>query len=120
IPLRLTQSLDDEIQPRVSPDGQRVAFASNRGNDDGDFDIWVMRLLGRSSPDETGGRGPAVRFARAPGYDGYPTWSPDGTRLAYYAVRDGVGATWVAGIDPLSSSGSNAGAAALRSAFPPV
>ena len=117
IPLRLTQSLDDEIQPRVSPDGQRVAFASNRGNDDGDFDIWVMRLLGRSSPDEGGGRGPAVRFARTPGYDGYPTWSPDGTRLAYYAVRDGVGATWVAGIDALSSVSAPA---AARSALPPV
>jgi gamma-glutamyltranspeptidase len=117
IPLRLTQSLDDEIQPRVSPDGQRVAFASNRGNDDGDFDIWVMRLLGRSSPDEAGGRGPAVRFARVSGYDGYPTWSPDGARLAYYAVRDGVGATWVAGIDPLSGTAVQASA---RSAFPPV
>jgi Tol biopolymer transport system component len=26
IPLRLTQSLDDEIEPHVSPDGRRVAF----------------------------------------------------------------------------------------------
>jgi Tol biopolymer transport system component len=32
IPLRLTQSQDDEVQPRVSPDGRRLAFASNRGN----------------------------------------------------------------------------------------
>jgi gamma-glutamyltranspeptidase / glutathione hydrolase len=106
IPLRLTQSLDDEVQPRVSPDGRRIAFASNRASDDGDFDIWMMRLLDRSVPDETGGRGPAVRFARNAGYDGYPTWSPDGTRLAYYAVRDGVASTWVVGVDPLSDSGT--------------
>ena len=115
IPLRLTQSLDDEIQPRVSPDGQRVAFASNRANDDGDFDLWIMRLLGRSVPDESGGRGPAVRFARTFGYDGYPTWSPDGHRLAYYGVRDGVASTWVAGVEPLSGAATTAG---IRVALP--
>ena len=48
----------------MSPDGDALAFASNRGNDEGDFDIWVMRLFDKSTPDETGGRGPAMRFAR--------------------------------------------------------
>jgi gamma-glutamyltranspeptidase len=105
IPLRLTQSQDDEIQPRVAPDGRRMAFTSNRGNDDGDFDIWLMRLFDKNTPDETGGRGPAFRFARVPGYDGYPAWSPDGMRLAYYAVRDGVGSTWIAGVAPMTESG---------------
>ena len=52
VPLRLTQSQDDEMQPRVSPDGRRLAFTSNRGNDEGDFDIWVMRLFDKSTPDE--------------------------------------------------------------------
>ncbi|HLG57987.1 MAG TPA: gamma-glutamyltransferase [Vicinamibacterales bacterium] len=108
VPLRLTQSQDDEMQPRVSPDGRRVAFTSNRGNDDGDFDIWVMRLLDKSTPDEAGGRGPAVRFERQAGYEGYPAWSPDGSRLAYYAVRDGVGSTWVANINALTENTSAA------------
>ena len=116
IPLRLTQSLDDEVQPRVSPDGRRVAFASNRGNDEGDYDIWMMRLFGKSTPDETGGRGPAIRFARQAGYEGHPAWSPDGTRLAYYAVRDGVGSTWVAGVAPLNDGG----AGPSRPVAPPV
>jgi gamma-glutamyltranspeptidase len=100
IPLRLTQSPDDEVQPRVAPDGRRLAFSSNRGTEDGDFDIWVMQLLGRDARAPAGGRGPAVRYVRAAGYDGYPTWSPDGTRLAYYAVRDGIGSTWVGSINP--------------------
>jgi gamma-glutamyltranspeptidase len=106
IPLRLTQSPDDELQPSVSPDGRRIAFTSNRNTDDGDFDIWLMRLFDRSSPPSGGGRGPVVRLARQPGYDGFPEWSPDGTRLAYYAVRDGVGSTWVTNVDQLSESDS--------------
>jgi gamma-glutamyltranspeptidase len=101
IPMRLTQSPDDELQPRVSPDGRRVAFTSNRNSDDGDFDIWMMRLFDRAAPVSRGGRGPAVRLARQPGYDGFAEWSPDGSRLAYYAVRDGVGSTWVTGVNPL-------------------
>jgi gamma-glutamyltranspeptidase len=115
VPLRLTQSLDDEIQPRVAPDGRRVAFASNRGNDEGDFDIWLMRLFERNTPDAAArprlgavagqGAGPAFRLARVAGYDGHPAWSPDGTRLAYYAVRDGVGSTWVAGVAAVTESG---------------
>lgn len=105
IPLRLTQSQDDEVQPRVSPDGRRLAFASNRGNDEGDYDIWLMRLFDKNTPDETGGRGPALRFARLNGYEGHPAWSPDGGRLAYYAVRDGLGSTWVAGVTPISDVG---------------
>ena len=116
IPLRLTQSQDDEVQPRVSPDGRRLAFASNRGNDEGDFDIWLMRLFDKNTPDETGGRGPAFRFARLTGYEGHPVWSPDGTRLAYYAVRDGLGSTWVAGVVPLTESG----AGPSRPVAPPV
>jgi gamma-glutamyltranspeptidase len=104
IPLRLTQSPDDELQPRVSPDGRRIAFTSNRNSDDGDFDIWLMRLFDRSAPASSGGRGPAVRLARQPGYDGFPEWSPDGTRLAFYAVRDGVASTWVTGVTLLSDA----------------
>jgi len=106
VPLRLTQSPDDEVHPRVSPDGRRIAFASNRGSDDGDFDIWLMPMLERNVTEETGGRGPALRFARLNGFEGYPAWSPDGGRLAYYAVRDGQGSTWVA---PLPSAGAAIG-----------
>lgn len=117
IPLRLTQSPDDELQPRVSPDGRRIAFTSNRASDDGDFDVWLMRLFDRSSPPSSGGRGPAIRLARQPGYDGFAEWSPDGTRLAYYSVRDGVGSTWVTSVTPLTEGDS---LAVLRPPSPPV
>jgi gamma-glutamyltranspeptidase len=120
-PIALTQTPDDEVQPRVSPDGRRVAFVSNRDNDDGDFDIWIMRLFERgvaASRDPRVRRGPVTRLERARGYDGYPTWSPQGDRLAYYAVRDGVGSTWVASVSLLSASVETA--ATARPDAPPV
>ncbi len=40
-----------------------------------------------------------MRVARLRGQDDYPAWSPDGGRIAFYAVRDGVGSTWVATVD---------------------
>jgi gamma-glutamyltranspeptidase len=108
-----------------------VAFASNRGNDEGDFDIWLIRLFDKNTRDETIRLGqafaPALRFARVAGYDGHPAWSPDGVRLAYYAVRDGIGSTWVAAVapmnDPAALPGRAAfalGASAPRPLAPPV
>jgi gamma-glutamyltranspeptidase len=99
---RLTQSPDDELHPRVSPDGRRLAFTSNRNSDDGDFDIWMMRLFDRTSGGSSPGRGPAVRLARQSGYDGFAEWSPDGARLAFYSARDGVGSTWVTAVNALT------------------
>ena len=98
LPLRLTQSPDSEIHPRVSPDGTRIVFASDRDSEDGDFDIWVMRLVAPGEP--AASRGPATRVVRMRGQDGYPAWAPDGGRVAFYAVREGVGSTWVATVDP--------------------
>jgi gamma-glutamyltranspeptidase/glutathione hydrolase len=103
----------------VSPDGTRLAFASDRLSDEGDVDLWVMRLPARGEPVKVVSRAAAtgassmtpeastrrpsgpVRVVQARGLDGYPSWSPDGDRLAYYAVREGVGSTWVVTVDPL-------------------
>jgi gamma-glutamyltranspeptidase len=117
-PMRLTDTPDNEMQPRVSPDGTRVAFASDRDSDEGDVDLWVMRLPARGEPITVVGRTAApgsssiapastaprsgpVRIVQARGLDGYASWSPDGSRLAYYAVREGIGSTWVITVDPL-------------------
>ena len=129
-PQRLTETADDEVQARVSPDGARVAFASDRESDEGDFDIWVMRLPAKgepmpaapaAKPGATRERSERdadrlsrpVRLAQARGLDGYPSWSPEGDRLAYYAVREGIGSTWVSLVDPLPPPGT-AGARAPR------
>ena len=118
-PVRLTDTSDNEFQPRVSPDGTRIAFASDRESDEGDVDLWVIRLPAKgetkpvlsratsapgassTAPTPTRRRPPAVRIVEARGLDGHPSWSPEGNRLAYYAVREGIGSTWVIAVDPL-------------------
>jgi DNA-binding winged helix-turn-helix (wHTH) protein/dipeptidyl aminopeptidase/acylaminoacyl peptidase len=60
-----------------SPDGQRIAFASNQ---DGNFDIWVQRLGGE-----------AVRITDSPADDTQPAWSPIGDEIVFHSERDGGG-----------------------------
>jgi Tol biopolymer transport system component len=56
--------------PRLSPDGTRVAFHSNRG---GKYDIWILRTDG-SRPEQV------TAIPDKPAY--HPIWSPDGARIA--------------------------------------
>jgi Tol biopolymer transport system component len=56
--------------PKFSPDGSRIAFASNRN---GNWDIFVM-------PSD-GGR--AVQVTDTTAHELHPSWSPDGTRLTF-------------------------------------
>ncbi|MEZ4727347.1 MAG: SH3 domain-containing protein [Caldilineaceae bacterium] len=66
----------DNVYPTVSPDGQRVAFVSDR---DGNQEIYVVNVDGSN----------LTRLTYAPGSDKWPAWSPDGQRLAFDSERDG-------------------------------
>src|SRR5262245_8815768 len=73
---RLTHSPGIDTEPVFSPDGGRIAFASDRA---GNLDIWVMNADGTNP----------VRLTSAPEAENEPAWSHAGTRLAYTKILDG-------------------------------
>jgi Tol biopolymer transport system component len=86
-PINLTaDSADDEDHPSFSPDGERIAFRSNR-------DGGGIFVMGRT--------GEAVRRVTPEGFN--PAWSPDSTRIVYASISqelrpantEGFGELWV-------------------------
>jgi len=72
---RLTYGEWEDIHPALSPDGKRIAFASNRSG------FWDLYLLEIES-------GETTRLTNTPEYDGAPSWSPDGAWLASESYVD--------------------------------
>jgi len=81
---QLTQG-ESVSEPRFSPDGTEILFASNRGTRPG---LWVVSPAGEGT------------FLRAIAYDdslpASPAWSPDGTKIVVSSTRLGFGrCLWV-------------------------
>jgi Tol biopolymer transport system component/tRNA A-37 threonylcarbamoyl transferase component Bud32 len=80
---RVLPNTRDASQPRVSPDGSRLAFCSAAR------DIWVMER-------DTGAANPLL----ATGNSSFnPAWSPDGSLIAYSCLIGEQSDLWVAGAD---------------------
>ena len=79
---RLTSQRGDNFGPRVSPDGSRVVFQSNRtGNDE----IWLLELDSGAQRQVTDDRAT----------DRLPVWSPDGRQILFVSNRGGPFQLWV-------------------------
>jgi Tol biopolymer transport system component len=93
---RLTHSVGWDVEPDWSPDGSKIAFASARdGNGDPALyvaEIYVMNADG-SAP---------TRLTNSTGEDSYPSWSPDGTKIAFWSANGGP-----YGISVMNADGSN-------------
>ena len=75
---RLTENRKNDESPSWSPDGERIAFVSDRKGDGENRDIYVM--------DADGGNQQRLTENRQD--DGYPSWSPDSKRIAFWSYRD--------------------------------
>ena len=78
--LTLGTSLDR--QPTYSPDGQLLAFSTNRA---GNLDIWVIHLES----------GEVRRATDHPGTDWDPSFTPDGEHLVWSSDREGHFEIWM-------------------------
>ena len=81
----LTNSPGADEQPSWSPDGSRIAFMSTR---DGNAEIYVMDADGSNVRRLTNN---AATGQQSPyfGIDQQPTFSPDGTKIAFISYRAG-------------------------------
>jgi eukaryotic-like serine/threonine-protein kinase len=74
VPLKLPAAAYQE--PRISPDGKRIAFTSGDGRE---VAVWIYELSGTTAPRRLAGAG----------HNRFPIWSADGERVAFQSDRDG-------------------------------
>jgi hypothetical protein len=77
---QLTTDTADDVMPAVSPDGQRIAFSSNRS---GSWQIFTMPITG----------GKAMQITTAGGDNLHASWSPDGSKVVYCRLGE-VSGRW--------------------------
>lgn len=82
---QLTSEPGADVQPAFSPDGSRIAFASNRT---GNWDIWIVGIDGGAPVQVTQGAADQLQ----------PSWSPDGTQLVFcsFPAEAGQWELWIA------------------------
>lgn len=78
---RLTDHTHENMFPRLSPDGAKVAYQSNRTGDD---EIWLLDLASKEE----------IRLTHEPARDLVPDWSPDGGEIVFLSERSGKSEVW--------------------------
>ena len=105
-PVKVSPDGSGEWQGRVSGDGKRIAFVSDRAPEPGnESDIWTRDLPAADASGPPQMAAP-VRVTQAPGTESFPAWAPDHARIAYAAVRGGQSGVWVS---PVPTPGETAG-----------
>ena len=85
------KQIGNGLEPRWSPNGSKIAYhrwASFNGGPT-QSDIYVMNANGTN----------VIRLTVDEAFDGNPTWSPDGNRIAFVSHRSGNDEIWVMNAD---------------------
>ena len=110
---RLTENRKNDMYSSWSPNGNRIAFVSDRKGDFANYDIYVMDADGGNQQKLTNHRGD----------DWLPSWSPNGERIAFMSERDGNTEIYVMDADGgnlqnlTNNPGGDSGPAWLNSPF---
>lgn len=88
-PVNLTNSPYADQWPRVSPDGTRIVFQTNR---DLDFEIYTMNIDGSN----------VRNISNDPTDDRFPTWTPDGQHVVWTRFVQGSFDIWEMNADGTS------------------
>ena len=86
---QLTNDRCGSYEPVWSPDGSRIAFTSDRTNNE---EIWTMAADGSNQ----------TRLTNDLEMDSSPSWSPDGSRIAFDSSRTGAFQIWT-----MNANGTN-------------
>ncbi|MBI3409738.1 MAG: S9 family peptidase [Planctomycetes bacterium] len=78
------------VEPRVSPDGKRVAYAVGDVDLDNNKTVYHLWI---ASTDEKGGQ--PRQLTNAPKSDRNPRWSPDGKNILFESTRSGDSQLWM-------------------------
>ncbi|HSR34475.1 MAG TPA: hypothetical protein VLY63_28230 [Anaerolineae bacterium] len=95
----LTNSWADDVSPVWSPDGRRIAFVSWRDTLSGKWSLEPGSIYIMDFDPDAGAAGNLVRLTDGTNNDTWPTWAPDGKRIAFQSDRGGDLDIWVINVD---------------------
>ena len=97
---QLTSDRCGSYEPVWSPDGTRIAFTSDRTNNE---EVWAMAADGSNQ----------TRLTDDLELDSSPSWSPDGSRIAFDSSRTGAFQIWT-----MNADGTNQQSTGFEGTFP--
>jgi Tol biopolymer transport system component len=108
LPNRVTEDPAFDIHPCFSPNGDRIAFVSQRGGNQGLW--WIPVNEGQPTGEPVNINGPGTECAM------FPRWSPRGDRLAWVSDNE----AWTANVEyPAAARAATAGAMAMAVGWEP-
>ncbi|HEX2999946.1 MAG TPA: choice-of-anchor X domain-containing protein, partial [Armatimonadota bacterium] len=78
---QLTTSAGNQVEPAWSPNGLRIAYASDEG---GDYDIYLLTLTDSTK----------VKLTLGTSSERHPTWAAGGDKVAFMSDKSGLSKIW--------------------------